>query len=174
MRNFLFQYQSHKFFRWRRHGCEALTKRYNRKTHTLQVLRKLRCAPTVISNLPNVEPLSKLLNKLFDITVMHHISLCGLQKSLSLPDIIRNMIPLYPELQRFLRNPEITQHLVTVILIHRREHQGKCRQVCGTGKIQPAIAHTPLQLILIHRKTAGIPLLHRHPAHRLLHPLIQP
>ena len=41
-------------------------------------------------------------------------------------------------------------------------------------KIQTAVADPPFQFLFIDRESALIPFLHRHPAHCLLHPLVQP
>ena len=105
---------------------------------------------------------------------MHHIPLRGLQEALPFPHIIRNMVPAHPQVQRLFRNPEIREQLELIFLIQGREYQDKRRDVRGGGKIQAAVADAPFQFLFVHSKSALIPFLHRHPAHRLLHPLVQP
>ena len=83
------------------------------------------------------------------------------------------MVAPNSEVEVFLWNPEVREDAVFVVLVHRREHQHKGRDVGGGGKVQPTIADPALQLILIGGKGAFVPPLHRHPAHSLFHPLVQ-
>ena len=72
-----------------------------------------------------------------------------------------------------LRYPEVRQDDVLVILIFWRKHQNERRNVRCGRKVQTAVADTAFQIILADRKLAFVPLVHRHPAHRLLDPLVE-
>ena len=84
------------------------------------------------------------------------------------------MVASDTEVKRFLRYPEVGQDVVFVLLIQRREHQHKGRDVRGGGQVQPAVADAAFQIVLGNRERAGVPLVHRHPTDRLFHPLIEP
>ena len=90
-----------------------------------------------------------------------------------LPYIIGNMVAPYPEVEVVLWNPEVREDAVFIVLVYRREHQHESRDVGGGGKVQPAVAYTALQAVLVGGKGAFVPPLHRHPAYRLFYPLVQ-
>ena len=77
------------------------------------------------------------------------------------------------DVQRILRHPEVREHLILVVLILRREHQHKGRDVRGGGEVKAAVAHSAFQRLLVDRECAFIPLVHRHPADGLLYPLVE-
>ena len=84
------------------------------------------------------------------------------------------MISAYTQVKCFFRYPEIRQDLVSILLIQRRKHQHEGRNIRGRRQVQSAVADAPLQIVFGDRKRTGVPLVHRHSADRLLHPLIQP
>ena len=77
------------------------------------------------------------------------------------------------KIQSFFRYPEVWKDIVFILLIQRREHQHESRDVRGGGKIQPAVADASFQIILRNREGAGVPLVHRHPAHGGVRPLAE-
>ena len=105
---------------------------------------------------------------------MHHVAFRGHQRPLPLPQVVGNMVAPDTKIQSFFRYPEVWKDIVFILLIQRREHQHESRDVRGGGKIQPAVADASFQIILRNREGAGVPLVHRHPADGLLHPLVQP
>ena len=104
---------------------------------------------------------------------MNDITLGGLQKALPLPHVVWHMVTLDSEVEIVLRYPEVRQDDVFVVLIFRREHQNECRNICGGGQIQTAITDTTFQIVLADSELTFVPLVHRHPAHRLFHPLVK-
>ena len=83
------------------------------------------------------------------------------------------MVAPDPEVEIVLWNPEVREDAVFIVLVQRREHQHEGRYIGGGGQVQPAVTDPALQAVLIGVKSAFVPPLHRHPAHRLFHPLIQ-
>ena len=105
---------------------------------------------------------------------MDDISFGGLQKALSFPDVVRDMVSSDSKLQRIFRYPKVRQNTELIILIQRRKYQHEgCNIRCGR-KVQTTIADTALQGFFIDLEGAGIPFLHWHPADSLLDPLIEP
>lgn len=122
--NFLFQNQLHQFLGRRGHIFETLTEGNHGETHALQVLNHLDGTPTVKCNFPDIELLAQAFNKLFDVTIMNDITLSGLKEALALPDVVRHMIPADAKVKVVLRNPEIRQHRIFVILVLRGWRKG--------------------------------------------------
>ena len=60
---------------------------------------------------------------------MNYISLCGLQKPLPFPYIVRNVVSADSEGNCFFRNPEIRQDIIAVILVKRRKDKDKCSYI---------------------------------------------
>ena len=131
MGNFLLQHQLHQFFGRRGHILKALSEGDYRKAHALQVLYHLHSAPTVEGDLSNIEPLTQLLDEFLNVAVVDHVALSGHQHALALPQVVGNMIPADTKVKCFLRYPEVWQDIVFILLIQRREHQHKSRDVCG-------------------------------------------
>ena len=104
---------------------------------------------------------------------MHHIAFGGHQVALLLPFIVHNVVASDAQLQRFLREPEEWQHHIWLYLIVRRKYQHQRGQIGCAGQVKPSIANTSLPFIGIDDTTAIAPLVHGHPANRLLHPLIE-
>ena len=123
--DFLFKCQFHKLLCGWGHILEALSEWNNGKSHTLKVLHHLNSTPTVECNFSDVEFLTKLFYELFNVSVMNYISLCGLQVSLSFPNIIRYMVTLYTQIKCVLGYPEVWQNDVLVIFIKWWEHKYK-------------------------------------------------
>ena len=171
--DFLFQHQLHQLFRRRRHILEPLSERHDREAHAFQILHHLHGTPPVEGNLADMETFPQFFDELFNEAVMHHISLGGLEKSLPLPHVIRYMVTPDAQVKIVLRNPEVREDDVLVLLIQRGKHKHECCDVRGGRKVQTAVAHAPLQIILVCGKVALIPQMHWHPPHRLLDPLIQ-
>ena len=131
--NFLFQDQLHQFLGRRGHIFETLTEGNHGKAHALQVLNHLDGTPTVEGNLPNVELLAQVFNKLFDVTVVNDITLSGLKEALAFPGVVRYMIPADAKVKVVLWNPEIRQHRIFVVLVFRGKHQDKSGDIRGGG-----------------------------------------
>ena len=170
----LLQHQLHQLLGGWRHILKALPEGNHRESHALQILHHLHSAPAVKSNLPNVEPFSQPLDELFNVAVVNHISLCSLEVALPLPYVIRHMVTADAQIDVVLRYPEVRQYGVFVLLVQRREDQYKGGNIRGAGQIQPAVANPAFQIVLRGGEGAAIPFLHRHPAHRLFDPLVQP
>ena len=83
------------------------------------------------------------------------------------------MVTVYTQGQNILWNPEVRQNYVLILLIKRREHENKSCNICCRRKIKPTVADAPLQFVLVYSECALVLFLHRHPAHRLLYPLVQ-
>ncbi len=141
MRNPLLKGQRHQFLCRRTHAYKPLSHRNHGKPIILKILRDLSGSPSVIGNLPDVEPISKRFNKLLDITVMNHVSFRQLDVSLFFPEIIRNVVPFYSEINRIFQNPEIWQDCIRAFGFHGRKHQTERGQICCQGKIQSSITY---------------------------------
>ena len=66
------------FLCWRRHIFIALSEWNDRKSHSLQILYHLGCAPSVKGNFPDMILLPQLLDKLLDKTIMDNIAFCSI------------------------------------------------------------------------------------------------
>ena len=104
---------------------------------------------------------------------MNHIALGGLEATLTLPHIVGNMVAVHAQGQIILGNPEVRQNDVLILLVKRWKNKNKRSNICCRRKVKPAIADAPLKFVLINGECALVPLLHRHPTHRLLYPLVQ-
>ena len=60
-----------------------------------------------------------------------------------------------------------------LILFRWRKHQNKSCNIRCTGKVKTTVADSSFQFGFIKIHLAFVPLLHRHPTHRLFYPLIQ-
>ena len=115
----LFQSQFHQFLgRWT-HVFISLSKLYHRKSQPLKILRHLHCTPTVKCNFFDVKLLSQFIDEVFDKTIVNHISLSGFQKALPFPYIIWDMVTSYSKRQSFLRQPEVGQNIIMLIIFSR-------------------------------------------------------
>ena len=149
--------------------------RDNRESHLLQVLRHLHGTPAVESDLADVVLRAQVLDELLDESVMNDISFRRIDVPLSLPDVVEHVVTLYTDWQCLFRQPEVRQDLVLAGLrIIRWEDQHERRDIRSTRQVQPAVTNPATEVIRIDRKSTGIPLVHRHPADGLLHPLVKP
>ena len=73
----------------------------------------------------------QLLDELFNIPVVDDISFGCLDKSLLGPDVVHHMIPLHPQGQCLLRQPEVRQDAVLILVIQRREYKYEGGNVRG-------------------------------------------
>ena len=170
----LFQDQLHQLFGRRAHILKALSEGDDREAHTLKVLDHLHGSPAVEGDLTDVEPFAKPFDELFDISIMDHVALGGLQETLSFPHIVRDVIPVDPLVNVFFWYPEIRQDHVLVVLVQRRKDQHESGNICGRRKVQSTIADTAFEVIFVCSKSAAVPFFHRHPAHSLFDPLVEP
>ena len=170
--NFLLQHQFHQLFGGWGHILEALTKRNDRKAHTLQVLHHLHSAPAVECNFPDVEAFTQAFNELFNVTVVNDIAFRGLEVSLALPHIVWHMVAPDAEVEVVLRNPEVRQDAVFVAPVFRREYQDERRNVRCGGQVQANVADTTFQIVLADSEFVFVSLIHRHPAYHLFDPLV--
>ena len=83
------------------------------------------------------------------------------------------MISSDTQVKSIFRHPKVRKNDVFIVFVLRREHQHKGCNVRCRRKVKTAIADTPFQFILVHRKCTGIPFFHRHPTNSLLDPLVQ-
>ena len=169
----LLQNQLHELLGGRAHILEPLPERNDREVHALKVLHHLHGTPAVECDLTDVEPFSEALDELFDVAVMNDISFRGLQVSLTFPYIVRNVISIDSLAHVLFRYPEVGQDHELVLFIQRREHQHKRRDICRGGEVEPTVADPAFEVVLVYRKGAPVPFLHRHPAHSLLDPLVE-
>ena len=169
------QYELHKLFGWRRHILIALAEWHNGKAEALQILRHLYRAPAVKGNFLDVVPHTEFLDEFLDIAVVDNIALGGEHKALPRPYVIRHMIAFDTQVNGFLWQPEERQDFILAVLVagRRREYQHKGRDVGSAGKIEATIAKASAQAFLIHRKRAGVPLVHGHPTGGAVCPLAQ-
>ena len=105
---------------------------------------------------------------------MNYIALGSLQKALTFPQVIGNVVTAHTQIHLFLRYPEVWKDHIFVIFILRWEHQHKSRDIRSRGQVQTAIADATFQIILVYGKGAFIPFIHWHPSDSLLYPLIEP
>lgn len=84
------------------------------------------------------------------------------------------MVVSYTEIQRFLRYPEVRKDSIFVLLIYRRKHQNKSRNVRGGRRGKTDVVDAPFKIIFENREGTGVSLAHQHPVDGLLHPLVEP
>jgi hypothetical protein len=78
-----------------------------------------------IANFFDIEFMPKIVNEIFNKSVMNHIPLRDIQEALPPPKFIRHMIPSDTQVKCFLRQPEIRQKIISVIFRNRRKDQNK-------------------------------------------------
>ena len=120
--NAAFQNQFHEFFCRGAHVLEALAERHDCEAHSLEVLYHLNRAPSVEGNLTNVISFAELFDETLYVTVMDHVSLCGLQKTLPLPEVVGDMISSNSQFHILFRYPEVGENDVFIVIVSRREH----------------------------------------------------
>jgi len=120
-----------------------------------------------------VKLLSQFFNEVFDKTIVNHISISGFQVALPFPYIIWNMVTSYSEGQCFLRQPEVRQNRIYLIIVCWREHQNKSCNIRSTGKVKSTVADSSTKEFWNYRSITSIPFFHWHPSNRLFYPLIQ-
>ena len=169
----LIQHQIHEFLGGRRHVLIALAEGHHGKAEAFQVLRHLNRAPAVEGNLRDVVAGTEILYEFFDISIVDHIALGGIDQALPLPDVVRNMIPLDSQINGILRQPEEGQDFILPVFILGREYQHEGGNIRRGGKVEAAIAEPPAQALRIDGERAGVPLVHRHPARSRVRPLAQ-
>ena len=117
--------------------------------------------------------LPQFIDEVFDKAIVNHISFSGFQVALPFPYIIWNVVTPYSEWQCFLRQPEVREDIIMLIIFSRRKDKHKSCNICCTGKVKSTIADTPSKHLFIKSNLAFVPLFHRHPTNRLFYPLIQ-
>ena len=157
----------------RRHILKSLTKRNNGKSHPFQVLRHLHRTPAVKGDLQDMIPLTQILNKFLNEAVMDHVSLCRHQIALLVPDVIGDGCPAHTKGNRFLRDPEIGEKDILLILRPWREHQHKGGNVPGTGKIQPSVALPAFERLYINGSIPKVVDMLRNEPGQARHPHIE-
>lgn len=120
-----------------------------------------------------MEFLPQFVNEVFNKAIVNNISLSGFQITLPFPYIVGNVVTSYTERQGFLRQPEIRQNVIMLILFRWRKDKHKCCDICCTGKVKSAITNTTCKHLFIKSNLAFIPFFHRHPTYCLFYPLIQ-
>ena len=126
-----------------------------------------------MGDFPDVIPLAQLTDELLDKSIVDDVALRGVDIAALRPLVIRHMVAPNAQGKRFLRQPEEGHDRIRLLLMAGREHQHQRRQVGGAGQVKPGVAGAAFQLIRVNHAAAFIPLVHGHPANRLLHPLIQ-
>ena len=164
----------HEFLRRGRHAGEALPKGHDREAHAVQVLRHLDRAPPVEGDLLDVELLAELADELLNEPVVDDVPLGGLQEPLLLPEVVWDVVLEDPLLHVLLGYPEIREHVVDPVGFGRREHEHEGGDVGGAREVEPTVARPPPKLLRNKVPLARVPLFHRHPTDRLLHPLVKP
>ena len=104
---------------------------------------------------------------------MNDIALGGQQKALPLPHIVWHMVTPDTQIEVVLRNPEVRQDDVFVVLVLWREHQDECCNIRCGGQVQTAVTDTTFQIVFVDGELAFVPLVHRHPANCLFDPLVE-
>ena len=173
MRQFAAQHQPHQLLGRLAHAAEALSKGNHCEAKVCQMGYHHGGIPAVICYFPDIVLFGQVTHEPDYRIVIHHIALCGFDKVLPCPEVIVHMIPAHTEIQRFIRHPEVRQHLIRLIIFLRRKYQHQRGQVGCTGQVQSCIAGTTFQRPFIYGYCAGVPLFHGHPPHSLLRPLAQ-
>ena len=107
------------------------------------------------------------------MTVVNNVALGRIEKLLSLPKVIRHVVSPNTEFKAIFGNPKVRKDDISVIFIGRREYKYKrCNIGCGR-KVKTTVANAPFEVVFGDGKRAFVPFLHRHPTHRLLHPLVK-
>ena len=104
---------------------------------------------------------------------MDDVPLGGDDPPLALPEVVWDVVLEDPRRHVLLRYPEEGQNVVSVVVFAGREHQRERGYVGGAREVQAPVAGAPLQVLRLEVFPAGVPLLHGHPPHGLLHPLVQ-
>ena len=128
-------------------------------------------APAVEGYLRDVVAGTEILYEFLDISIVDHIALGGIDQALPLPDVVRDVIPLDPQINGIFRQPEEGQDFILPVFILGREYQHEGSNIRRGGKVETAIAEPPAQALRIDGKCAGVPLVHRHPARGRVRPL---
>jgi len=168
------EHQLHELLGRRAHVLEALSEGDHGEAHALEVLHHLHGPPAVEGDLADVEALAQVLDEALDVAVVHDVALGRLDMALAPPHVVGDVVAPDAQVDALLGDPEVGQHVVAVLVVQWREHQHERRDVGRGRQVQASVAHPALEGLGIDRERAQVPFLHRHPAHGLLHPLVEP
>src|SRR5699024_3666886 len=129
--------------------------------------------PSVIGDFADVIFGTEIFDEALDIAIVNNVSLRGHDRPLLFPHIVWHMITPHPKRQRILWYPEVREYDIFLIVAAWRENQHEGRDICTAGKVEACVALAPDQRIGIYCAIAFVPRIHRHPAHRLLNPLVE-
>lgn len=73
-------------------------------------------APPVESDLSDIKPGAKILNELLDIPVVHHVTLSRFKESLTVPQVVGDVIADAPQFQVVFEYPKPGRDRVFVIV----------------------------------------------------------
>ena len=162
------------FLAWWGHVFESLPEGDDSEAEAFEVLAHLDGAPTVISNLANIEPEAELFDVVLDMVVAHHIAFSGFQVALLMPQVVGDVIAGDPQFQVVFGNPKPGRDRVFVIVPVGWEYENESSDIGGGCQVEPAVTNPALKFCQIDWGVVLIPDVHRHPPHAPLHPLIKP
>ncbi|SPJ41955.1 hypothetical protein CHUV2995_02789 [Corynebacterium diphtheriae subsp. lausannense] len=168
-----FQCELHQLLARRAHVFEPLAERHNGEAQSIEVLRHLHRAPTVVGDLPNVVADAEFLDERFDGCVVDYVALSGMQQAFAFPLVVGHMVTVHPKLDVVFRDSEMRHHHIRLGLVPGWEHQHQRGDVGRGCEVQAGVTHPPLQGGKVDGSVAFVPQVHRHPPNRLLHPLVE-
>lgn len=130
-----FERELHQLLGWWAHVLEALPERDHGEAHVLKVLAHLDRAPPVEGDLADIEACAEALDEVFDVGVVDHIALRGLQEAFAVPQVVGHVITRHPQRKVILRHPEPRDDPVLLVLPVGWEDEHERGDVCRRGKI---------------------------------------
>lgn len=108
-------------------------------------------APPVESDLSDIKPGAKILNELLDIPVVHHVTLSRFKESLTVPQVVGDVIAGDPEFEVVFEYPKSRCDPVLLIVPIRWEYENESSDIGGGCQVEPATTNTAFQLTQINR-----------------------
>ena len=99
-------------------------------------------ATPVESDFSDIKPGAKILNELLDIPVVHHVALGRLQESLTVPQVVGDVIAGDPQFQVVFGYPKPGRDRVFVIVIRGWEYQYESCDIGGGCQVKSAVTNT--------------------------------
>lgn len=128
----------------------------------------------VESDLSDIKPGAKILNELLDIPVVHHVALGCFKESLTVPQVVGDVIADAPEFEVVFEYPKSRCDPVLLIVPVRWEYENESSDIGGGCQAEAATTNPAFQLTHINRVCVLVPYVRGHPPHRLFQPLIEP
>ncbi len=133
-----------------------------------------RRSPAIKPDLLEVVTLRILVNLPVDPLIVDHIARNRRDPASARPRIVGHLVTPAALMHGRLRHPKARQHPEIGIVLRRREHQHKGRNIQRVGEVQPGVAGAPIEQADVERTATRPPLVRVNEVLRRACPDVQP